>query len=155
MTLAAFRIVQSHLAGTAFDGEGARRFGGRWNSPGRRVVYLAETRALAALEMLVHLSSSDILRRRYSIVPVRFPSSLVARVEDLFRLPRDWRAHPAADATRRIGDEWCRRGTSCVLSLPSVVVPTERNYLVNPAHEGFHKIKPGKVERFRFDQRLA
>ncbi len=153
MILTAYRIVQSHLARAAFDGEGARRFGGRWNSPGRRVLYVAETRALAALEMLVHLSSSDILRRRYCVIPVGFPSRLALRVEDKFDLPRGWPSHSAPDDTRRIGDAWCKQRMSCILSVPSAVMPSERNFLLNPAHPAFEDLVRGTPERFEFDQR--
>jgi len=140
---------------TAFDGEGARRYGGRWNSPGRSVVYTAESRALAALEILVHLNSSRRLRDRYRVIPVQFPDELVLRLEDKFALPKDWLEQPVAASTRRLGDDWFARRLSCVLSVPSAVMTLERNFLLNPLHADFKQVKIGKPERFAFDVRLA
>ena len=155
MNCAGYRIVQEPLAPTAFDGEGARRYGGRWNSPGRGVVYTAESRALAALEILVHLASSRILREAYRVIPVQFPEELALRVEDKFGLPKDWLEQPAAASTRRLGDEWFARRLSCVLSVPSAVLTRERNFLLNPLHPDFKLVKIGQPERFGFDARLT
>ncbi len=155
MICQAYRIVQSHLTGTAFSGEGARLYGGRWNSPGHRVVYVAESRALAALEMLVHLSSEQVLNSHYSLIPVRFPEKLVNRLEELGKLPADWQATPAPFSAKIAGDNWLDGQTSAVLSVPSTIIPSERNYLLNPTHSDFAKIEIGKPERFVFDERLA
>jgi len=74
--MTAWRIVPEQWAATAFDGEGARLHGGRWNSPGKPAVYLADTRALAALEVLVHLNPA-MAALRYQMIEVSFPPSLV------------------------------------------------------------------------------
>lgn len=151
----AYRIVQSHLTGSAFSGEGARLYGGRWNSPGTRMVYTAESRALAALEMLVHLSSEQVLNHQYSLIPVHFPESLVKRLEDLGKVPPDWQAQPAPNSAKEAGDNWLGGRTSCILSVPSSIISSERNYLLNPEHPDFAKIEMGKPERFVFDERLS
>ncbi len=150
--ITAWRIVKTKYAAQAFDGEGARRYGGRWNSPGTSVVYVAESRALAALEMLVHLQSSEILKS-YSLIPVAFPGDLVTSVtrEDL---PSDWRAFPSPAALQTIGDEWVARSDSLVLKVPSVAIDEEHDYLINPEHSGFPKILIGTPEPFEFDRRL-
>jgi RES domain-containing protein len=153
VSVVAWRIVQRRFVKTAFSGEGARRFGGRWNSPGRAVVYTAGSQALAALEMLVHLDSESLLQQ-YVAIPVTVPEKWMEKVR-LADLPRNWNAYPASRATRAIGDQWLARGSSPVLQVPSTVIPTEANYLLNPAQKHFRRLRIGKARPFRFDARLA
>ena len=153
MNIIAWRIVQRRFVKSAFTGEGARRFGGRWNSPGRVAVYTAASQALAALEMLVHLETQQLLQE-YVAIPVAIPEKFIHRVR-LFDLPRNWNAYPATDATRALGDEWIARAASPALQVPSTVIPSEHNFLLNPAHGHFRKLRIGKARRFRFDPRLA
>lgn len=147
-----WRIVKTARAATAFDGEGARLFGGRWNSPGTRVVYTAQSEALAALELLVHLGSHQILGA-YSAIPATFDDALVTAV-DPASLPADWRAYPAPPALAAIGDAWIASAASVVLRVPSVLVPDESNYLIDPAHRDVRRVKIGQGKSFRFDPRL-
>jgi RES domain-containing protein len=135
-----WRIVKSARAATAFDGEGARLWGGRWNSPGLAVIYTAENVSLAALELLVHLQESA--------------AALVTALEAA-ELPARWHAYPAPPRLRELGDAWLRGLSSAVLAVPSAVVPAERNYLLNPAHPDFRRVTPGAPQRFAFDRRLA
>ena len=153
MSTVAWRIVHRRFAKIAFTGAGARLFGGRWNSPGRPVVYAAQSQALAALEILVHLDFEKLLRH-YLAIPVTIPSHLI---EHLFptSFPKNWRACPAPRGTRAIGDAWLARGASPVLQVPSVVIPSESNFLLNPAHPHFSKLRPGKPVPFLFDPRLT
>lgn len=153
MNLSAWRIVKLKYAASAFDGEGARRWGGRWNSRGTPMVYTAQSRSLAVLELLVHLDASDLMRF-YRLIGVTFPRSLVT-VLNPASLPRRWRRRPAPAALRAIGDDWVRSGASTVLQVPSVVVPGESNYLINVLHPDFPKLVIGAPEPFRFDPRLA
>lgn len=150
MSLRAFRLSRRRYA--ALDGAGARRAGGRWNSVGVSVVYAAESISLAALELLVNLGSEEIPDDLVTTV-LDIPEEFVERL-DPQDLPGDWRATPAPAALQALGDEWIRRGNNAVLSVPSAVVPTERNYALNPAHPDFGRIRPGKPEAFRFDPRL-
>jgi RES domain-containing protein len=149
MTIAAWRIVRARYAATAFSGEAARRFGGRWNSKGTALVYTAGSQALAALEMLVHLDSADLLQH-YRLFPVSFDESLVEIVE-LSTLPARWRRRASV---RRTGDEWVESSRSAVLQVPSAVVPGESNFLLNVSHPDFVKIKIGQPLTYRFDRRL-
>ncbi len=151
MKRAAWRIVKERHAATAFSGEGAWRFGGRWNSRGTRVVYASATRALAALETLVHLTPPVTFR--FVAMPVQFDDSLL-EVLGLSSLPADWKVSPPAPSTQELGDTWVREGRSVMLEVPSVIVPGEANYLINPAHPDFRRLKPGKAEAFSFDPRL-
>lgn len=148
----AWRLVKARYADAAFDGEGARLYGGRWNSVGTRVAYASESAALAVLEVLVHLQSSATLGA-YVLVPVEVPAALV-RTPSPNALPADWRTSPPPPAARAVGDAWVRDGSSVALWLPSAVVETERNLLLNPAHPGFARVRVGEARPFAFDARL-
>ena len=134
------RIVKTRRADTAFDGEGARRAGGRWNSSGTRVVYLVKTIALAALEILVHLDDAG-LRASYSFIPISFPVACVQTPgkKGVAVLPDGWADTPAPIGCARRGDDWVQSGASLVLRVPSVIVPWESNFLLNPAHPDWSK----------------
>ena len=147
-----WRLVKSAHREAAFDGEGARRFGGRWNSPGTRVVYVAESRALAALELLVHLHRSEILAA-YCIIPVDIPEQLVSVVRPE-ELPPTWREYPSPAANKAVGDSWAVELASAVLAVPSAVVEGEAIFLLNPNHPQFRDIIIGNAEPFAYDERL-
>jgi RES domain-containing protein len=147
-----WRIVKSRHASTAFDGEGARLYGGRWNSPGTRMVYTSRSVSLAVLEILVHLRETALLSS-YSLIAARFDDALIEGL-DHSRLPDGWRTFPALSELQHIGDEWVRSQRSAVLQVPSAVVERESNYLFNPAHPDFSSIVIGEPEPFTFDERL-
>lgn len=149
--ITAWRITKARHAATAFDGEGARRAGGRWSSPGLPLVYTAENAALAALEVLVHIDAG--LLSRYVLIPCTFPGDLVLRL-DRRRLPAGWRAYPAPSALQQLGDAWGKSRVSAVLDVPSVLIDKHSNYLLNPAHPDFVRIKIGNPGPFDFDPRL-
>lgn len=149
MKLRAWRIVKAKHAATAFSGEGARLYGGRWNSAGVSLVYTSSTQALAALESLVHLNPPVIFR--YAAIPLDFEDDLV---EKAVALPPGWAGSPPPPTTRALGDLWAREARSAMLELPSAIIPTESNYLLNPAHPDFKKIVIGQPVPFSFDPRL-
>jgi RES domain-containing protein len=132
----AWRIVKRKYAADAFDGEGARLFGGRWSSPGTRAVYVAESLALATLEILVHLHSS-VLPADYVIFTVEIPPDCVETVP-VSALPANWRAYPPPPENQRIGGDWTRQRSSLALRVPSAITTTDFNYLLNPLHPDFH-----------------
>ncbi len=150
----AYRICQRKFARSAMDGEGARLYGGRWNNPGTRMIYLASSVALAQLELLVHLESDEILHASYVIIPVKIPSRLIQNLEHRL-LPRNWRSPSAPPSTRRLGDEWANTQSSLVLRVPSVIVPQEWNFLINPDHPSFTNLEVGKPMSLVFDRRLS
>lgn len=152
MTLTAWRIVKRKLASEAFSGEGARLYGGRWNSPGVRMVYTAESRSLAALEILVHLESLELLSQ-YVVFEVSFDASLVTRIQE-GNLPPDWQAEPAPSELRAIGDSWAASRASAVLQVPSAIIPSESLFLLNPLHKDFSKLAIGQPLPIRIDPRL-
>ncbi len=153
MVLLAWRIVKTKHAGQAFDGEGAKRYGGRWNSRGTALVYVSETLALATLEILVRLQDSSPLPA-YTAFSVRFKDDLV-RIVDQSALPANWTQSPSPSEPRRIGDEWIDSQQSVLLRVPSVIIPMESNYLINPAHPDFKRLKIGKPQPLELDPRLT
>ena len=148
----AWRIVKARHAEQAFDGEGARLYGGRWNSPGVAVVYASESRALATLEVLAGLQTNSPLPE-YVLFPAEFDDSIVVSVEPE-ELPADWRRNPPPPSTQRLGDDWIASGASAVLKVPSALVPQESHYLLNPRHPAFSEVRIGQPERFAMDPHL-
>ena len=144
--------MKTKYAVTAWDGEGAREYGGRWNSPGTRVAYASASVSLAMLEILVHLNASQLLTS-YSLVSARIPDRLV-QIFARESLPTNWKESPAPAEALAIGDEWISEQRSVALALPSAIVDTELNYLINPAHRDFSRITLGIPRKYPFDTRL-
>lgn len=148
----AWRIVKTRFAASAFDGEGAREFGGRFNSVGTPLVYAASSRSLAILEMLVHIGDEKVLPS-YSICSVEFDRSAVRKL-DVQDLPATWQDDPPPPELLAIGDAWVAGHESLVLEVPSVVVPSEANYLINPNHAAFSTLRIGTAQPLTIDRRL-
>ena len=148
----AWRIVRARRAATAFTGEGARLFGGRWSSPGVRVVYVSEHQSTAALETLVHALPAAI-EQKYTAFQLGWTDELTEQLPAR-KLPADWRASPASSATMQIGDAWAREQRSAVLAVPSAITPADTNFLLNPEHPDFGRIRIGPPIDFDFDPRL-
>jgi RES domain-containing protein len=148
----AFRIVKKRHALTAFSGDGARTYGGRWNLPGTPMVYAAQTRALAALESLAHFGGAE-RRMEFVTFEIEIPDKLAIRLEAT-HLPRDWRSEEPGAVTQTIGSEWQRGRRSVALLVPSVLVPQEYCVLLNPEHPDADKVLITYPEPFTFDARL-
>lgn len=152
MTIA-WRLVKERHKDSAFDGEGARQFGGRWNHPGTRVVYLSDSLALAALETLVHLGRA-VIGMVHVAFRVEIPDALTIITLDASNLPEGWRCEPPPDVSKQVGTNWAARGQSAVLRVPSVIVPPENNYALNPVHSDFGQLAISPPEVFHFDPRM-
>jgi len=141
----------------AFSGTGARLYGGRWNSVGVEVVYASAHRSLSVLEVLVHMEDDEVgsgtVVRPYLIYPISFDEALLEELSSS-SLPADWASHPPVTSTQQIGDDWVSRASSPVLSVPSVVVPEERNYVLNPNHKRFAEIEIGSPVPCKIEPRL-
>jgi RES domain-containing protein len=146
----AYRILKRRFVAAAFSGEGARRYGGRWNSAGVALVYSSSSISLAILEWRAHLTQWPAPPS--VIIRIEFDASLVWSPA---KLPANWKRWPCPKTTAAVGDTWVRSGTSAVLKLPSAVVPTEFNYILNPAHPDFGKISLGRPQVFKADPRLG
>ena len=148
----AFRIVKKKHALSAFSGEGARAYGGRWNYPGIPMVYAAHTRALAALESLAHYGGAE-RRMAFVTFEIEFPDKIAIHL-DAAALPGDWRSGEPRASTQGLGSEWQQSGRSAALVVPSVLVPQEFCVLLNPEHANIDKIMLSYPEPFEFDARL-
>ena len=131
----------------ALDGEGSRRFGGRWTSPGRPAVYAVASAGLAVLEVLVHLDlPPELVPRDYRLFTIEAPDI------GPFAQPR---STPSTEAARRrLGDAFLAEGRVLALLIPSVIVPAERNAILNPLHPAMADVRVVADAPFRFDPRL-
>lgn len=144
------RLCRSEYAG--FDGSGGLYRAGRWHEQGHRIVYAAQSEALAALEVLVHLSSIAQMPQ-YVCVKANIPDHLILDIQDLGPLPTDWTTADAKQA-RGLGTRWIKEKSSAVLRVPSVVIPRESNFILNPEHPDFTRIAVDPPLPFQFDLRL-
>ena len=151
--LQVWRITTARHAERAFDGEGARLYGGRWNHSGTPLVYTSLTLSLCALEYFVHLEPALAPR---SLVAIRAEIPLDLRIGalDVGGLPSDWRVYPAPDRLKDLGTAWARGTEAAALVVPSAVIPHERNVLFNPRHPDFGRIRIHPAEPFAFDPRM-
>ena len=147
----AYRIVKRRYAKQAFNGEGARLAGGRWNSPGRRAVYLSGTLSLAAMETFVHLGE-DAARMAYVYFEVEIPDKV--SITTLARRPKGWRNEPPASASMDAGDQWLKAGKTALLEVPSALIPSETNLILNPLHPDSGKLRIRAAQAFYFDPRM-
>lgn len=148
----AYRIVKRRHMVEAFTGAGARAWGGRWNRPGTPMVYAAQTRALAALESLVHFGGEE-RRIEFVLYGIDIPDELLLAI-DPAALPADWRGAEPSALTQEIGSAWQAEGRSAALLVPSVLVPEEYCVLLNPEHPDTRRIQVEFPQPFEFDGRL-
>ncbi len=150
----AYRLIKARYASDPLDPQGAKRYGGRWNSKGKAVLYAADSISLAALELLVHLHRSTILNH-YVLVTVELPDKAILTLDNQ-ALPPDWRDDPPPRSTQTLGDGWLSSQQSLALAVPSTVVPQQYNLVINPAHPAFPTLAETLTSTpFLFDQRLA
>lgn len=150
-----FRIVREKYLDTALSGRGAQLSKGfRWNSYGTPMVYAAESRSLAVLEVAVHLDFTEDLPTDRYLVEIEVPDELEVLTLPVSDLPKGWDTKPPGNVSQRIGDEFVSVNTAPVLRVPSSIIPEEFNFILNPAHEDFSKIEVSKRVRFGFDSRL-
>jgi RES domain-containing protein len=149
--LTVWRITTRRFAQTAFSGEGARLYGGRWNPKGWEVVYTVQSQSLALLEMLVQ---DDPLRARYVLIPATIPQDLPMTTIEAHQLPEGWRAAGEVQALQSLGLAWLRSAQTAALRVPSAVVPAEWNVLLNPRAPDFSRIEIGEPQVLATDSRL-
>jgi RES domain-containing protein len=138
---------------SSLDGEGARRAGGRWNSPGTPVVYTSGSLSRAVLELLVH-TDPDLVPGDLRAFEIDVPDRIRSKPLEPGTLPSNWRNIPNHPGCRAVGDKWLQRQDSAVLAVPSSLVPEELNYLINPAHPDAGTIRVVRSRAFSFDRRL-
>ena len=148
-----YRVLRKSYARTPFDGEGSYRFGGRWSSPGVRLAYASEHQSLAMLEYFDHLDQEDPPPDLVLAI-AEVPDDLMGERVDVQRLPQGWRDPAAPPALTRFGDEFAERAEHCLLLVPSVLAPSEYNYLINPVHPDFMRIVVRDTEPLQYDSRM-
>ena len=149
-----FRVLRAAFARTAFDGEGAYRYGGRWSSVGTRVAYASEHQSLAMLEYFVHLDPEDA-PDDLVLVTADVPESVSRQQIGAAELPANWREIPAPAALGQIGDDFVKKAESCLLLVPSALAVHENNWLINPQHPEFNLITMHPAEALRYDPRMV
>lgn len=149
----AWRLVRRSRAAAAFDGEGAFRFGGRWNSKGRRAVYASSSLALALLEILVHIDPSRAVPELVAI-PIEIPCGMIEQGPHSSLGGLGHGLPWPLKQTRQIGDHWLAGAKRAVLQIPSAIIPIESNYLLHPAHPEFTQCRIGEPEPLPLDTRL-
>ncbi len=149
----AWRIVRASREKTAFTGEGPWRYAGRWNSQGVRVVYVSEHQSTAAFEVFAN-RVPFILEETYKAFHLEWPDHLT-EIFPVRKLPTKWRVHPPPIETKEIGDRWVQERRSAVLALPSAISPADTNFLLNPEHPDFKRIRIHPPIDYDFDPRLV
>lgn len=147
-----WRICRRCYAPQAANGEGARLYGGRWNSRGVRVVYASTSLALAAIETFVHLEP-NLRPADLVFIQGEIPESLEISRLDPNSLPADWHVR-RDESLRRFGDDWVRGGQNVAMLVPSAAIRAEWNVLLNPAHRDFPGIGFRRAVPFEFDVRM-
>jgi RES domain-containing protein len=148
----AWRIVRASREKTAFTGEGPWRYGGRWNSPGVRVVYVSEHQSTAAFEVFAN-RVPFILGEKYKAFRLEWPDNLT-EIFPVEKLPGNWRISPPPVETMVIGDRWIKEERSAILALSSAISPADTNFLLNPEHPDFKRIRIAPPVDYNFDSRL-
>ena len=146
-----YRIANCNYI-TNLDGMGARLYGARWNSKGNAVVYLASSRALAVLEVLVHLQPL-FTPSNFCLVEIEVPDNSILTL-DIKSLPDNWQDASSPSELKTLGNQFIKETKYLLMKVPSSVVPEEYNYLLNPRHADISKVKILNTYPFSFDDRL-
>ncbi|MCB9234381.1 MAG: RES family NAD+ phosphorylase [Bacteroidia bacterium] len=147
-----FRLSRKKYA-SELSGKGAAKSGNRWNSKGTEIIYCAQSRALAMAEVVVHLTIAT-LPDDYQMIEIEIPNEIFIETLAESLLPLEWNTFPHSLKSQKIGDEFIESRKFCVLKVPSAVVKGDYNFLINPFHKDFEKIKIVSAEDFPFDHRL-
>jgi RES domain-containing protein len=143
-----YRFSRPHF--DALSGEGARLFGGRWNTKGKSVVYTSLNISLSLLELLIHSVSYEEIKTN-NLAVIELPDDIVSEIT-LAQLKANWQNDEGY--SKYIGDEFLSSQSLLLLKVPSVIIPEEKNILINPKHKDFKKIKIRSAKDFKFDVRL-
>lgn len=151
-----YRLTQKKFADTPFSPEGAKRYGGRWNSKGTEALYFAESESLCSLEVFVHVNNDPNIVDQYDLYRIEIPDELIVKLDEE-DLPASWRNIPAGEETQEIGDEFLnvQEPQYAALQVPSTISPRDNNYVVNPNHPAMEACfnNHEKLE-FGFDPRI-
>ena len=149
-----YRIDRKRRARHTLSGIGAELYGGRWNYPGLRAVYCAGSRALAMLEMLVHIDFRNQLPEDRILVSIDIPSSVHIETWPAKQLDKGWDEYVYSEHSQKVFGHFVAKNQSAVLTVPSAIVPEEPNYIINPLHRDFAKIQVMRWRPLNLDPRL-
>lgn len=146
-----FRLAPRKFAND-ISGTGAKLYGGRWNEKGIPCIYTSESRALAMCEFAVH-QTLETMPSTIQLVTLEVPNKSIFNVQ-LKKLPKDWRTYPTSFKLKRIGSELLEANNYLIIKVPSSIIPEESNYILNPMHRDFEKIKLVSSDKYDFDERF-
>jgi len=135
------------------SGTGSKIHGGRWNPIGMKALYASESKALSILELLVH-TRKDLVPPRYKMLLIKIPYEHIEKIKGIKNLPKDWRKNPPLDELKEMGEEMLVNQNNLVIKVPSRIIPSEFNIVINPNHKDFKKVKIKDIEDFELDERL-
>ncbi|MBN8838419.1 MAG: RES family NAD+ phosphorylase [Sphingobacteriia bacterium] len=144
-----YRFASKHYS-NPINGEGARLWGGRWNAAGTPAVYCSGTISLSLLELLIHSLNYDTLLE-HNLIVIDVPIKNIHKIQ-ITQLKNDWQND--VHYSRFIGNEFLKQQSSLLLQVPSAIIPEESNFIINPKHKDFNKVKLSEVKSFTFDKRL-
>ena len=147
-----YRIDRLKRKNDLLSGVGAEKVGGRWNEIGTKAIYTSQNISLSYLEIVMHLDISEDLPDDRILVHIEIPDDI--KIEEEKKMPKNWNSFPYNSATQKVFSRFCKANKGAVLKVPSAIVPSEYNFIINPLHKDFSKIKVTKTERFVFDNRL-
>ena len=150
-----YRLVKLKYSKDPFSSIGSEKYGGRWNSAGKKMVYAAESITLSMLEVMVHVQSQTLLMNQYQLFSISIPDTLILDA-GAANLPAGWNDRPASTVSAQFGDDWLDSQSSVGLLVPSVVAPLSFNILLNAEHSQWNQILTSvtKID-FEFDPRLV
>ncbi len=148
-----YRITQEKYAAD-LSGNGARLYGGRWNSEGLFAVYTSSSRSLALLEILAHTPTKMFEQKIYMLVTLSVPDTIKPEEINKDKLTNGWDAPDTRPLTKIMGDQFLRSKSGLLLCVPSVLMPEENNYMINPLHPDMKKMKLLHSRRIHFDMRV-
>ncbi|MBC8048134.1 MAG: RES family NAD+ phosphorylase [Fimbriimonadaceae bacterium] len=148
-----YRITRKKYSAD-LSGSGARLYGGRWNSIGKNVVYTSESISLAALEVLANMTV-DSIPDDLQLITIKFADTIRITTIKLNQLPNNWSNAEPSYQLKKVGDLWLKKNKTLILKVPSAIIPQEHNYLINPSHLFFSKIKITDISDFSFDKRIT
>ncbi len=147
-----YRVCRTQFAND-LSGTGSRIYGGRWNSPGLAAVYTSGSKSLAVLESLINAPPA-ILKNYFSILTIEIAGKFI--IDEILEqnLPKNWNEFPSPNWLARLGDKWLKEGKILLMKIPSAIIYSEDNFIINPAHADFKKVKIIFTEKLELDKRI-
>ncbi len=133
-------------------GVGAKTVGGRWNFKGVSVLYTSSSIALSMLECLAHFPAA-FAPKDMALACIELPEDSISEIT-IDELPENWRAVPSPRDLKQLSYNWIKKQDTLILKVPSIIVPQEPNYIINPFHKDFKDVVLKEVVPFYFDNRV-